>query len=123
MKNPDIAVLVVEDEPLILMNAIDFFKEAGFKVYEAQDPKEAIITLETHADIRVLFTDVDMPGSMNGLALAFAVRDRWPPIQIIITSGFARFNQAELPIGGVFIPKPYQYDTITQLAREMTSLR
>ncbi|WP_062018307.1 response regulator [Aureimonas sp. AU4] len=122
MENAAIAVLVVEDEPLILMNAIDFFEEAGFKVYEARNAAEALRVLEEQDDIRVVFTDVDMPGSMNGLALAFAVWDRWPPIQLIVTSGFTRIPQSDLPAGGVFVPKPYQHNTITQLARQMVSL-
>lgn len=122
MENASLAVLVVEDEPLILMNAVDFFQDAGFKVYEAANADEAIRLLEAHDDIRILFTDVDMPGSMNGLALAFAVRDRWPPVQIIVTSGFARLAKMDLPTGGLFVPKPYQHETVTQLARQMASL-
>lgn len=122
MENASIAVLVVEDEPLILMSAMDFLQDAGFKVYEAANADEAILLLEAHDDIRILFTDVDMPGSMNGVALAFAVRNRWPPVQIIITSGYARFPQSQLPSGGLFVPKPYQHETVTQLARQMASL-
>ena len=79
------AVLIVEDEFLLRMNAVEMIREAGFEVVEAGNADEAIAILENQ-DIRVVFTDIQMPGSMDGLKLAAAVRSRWPPIKIIATS-------------------------------------
>ncbi len=101
------AVLVVEDDPLLLMDAVDMLEDDGFKVYSAQNADEAICLLEKHDDIRVLFTDVDMPGSIDGLKLAHAVRDRWPPVRIMVTSGLRHVLPADLPENGLFFPKPY----------------
>ncbi|WP_279482272.1 response regulator [Aureimonas sp. SK2] len=106
--NPSqLAVLVVEDEPLLLMDAIDLIEEAGFVAYGASNADEAIRMLERHSDIRVLFTDVDMPGSMDGLKLARAVRDRWPPVSIIVASGHVRVTKEDMPENGLFFAKPY----------------
>lgn len=106
------AVLVVEDEPILLMSAMDLAEDAGFKAYGATNADDAIHLLEKHADIRILFTDVDMPGSMDGLRLAHAVRDRWPPVKIIVTSGHAKLSTADLPLDGTFVPKPYVHASI-----------
>ncbi|KQS67610.1 hypothetical protein ASG39_22725 [Rhizobium sp. Leaf371] len=102
-----IAVLVVEDEPLLLMDAMDMIEDAGFTVYGAANAAEAISLMEKHDAIRVLFTDVDMPGSMDGLKLAHAVRDRWPPVSIIIASGHVNVAHERLPENGIFFSKPY----------------
>ena len=80
-------ILVVEDEGLVRMAAADDLVEAGFKVIEAANADQAIQMLEAHPEITILFTDIDMPGSMDGPKLAAAVRDRWPPLKIIVTSG------------------------------------
>jgi CheY-like chemotaxis protein len=74
-----IVVLVVEDEPFVRMDAVDIVEEAGFIAAEATNADEAMRILETNPDIRIVFTDIDMPGSMDGIKLAFAVCDRWPP--------------------------------------------
>ena len=111
-------VLVVEDEELVRTNAIEMIKEAGFNVLEAANADEAITLLETRLDISVVFTDVDMPGSMNGIRLARAVRDRWPPIKIIATSGHYIFHEGDLPSGGRFLPKPYTFPQISKALRE-----
>jgi len=113
------AVLIVEDEPLLRLMAIDVVEDAGFDAVEASDADEAIRILESRTDITIVFTDVDMPGSMNGLRLAAAVRDRWPPIQIIVTSGYARFRDPELPPGAVFFRKPYDIDKVTAQLQAM----
>jgi CheY-like chemotaxis protein len=103
-----LVVLVVEDEPLMLMDALDVVTEVGFQAIGAKNADEAIRILESRADIRVVFTDVNMPGSMDGIKLAHAVRDRWPPIEIIVTSGLTVENVQELlPERGIFFPKPY----------------
>lgn len=100
-------VLVVEDEPLLRMAAIDMVEDAGFDVVEATNADEAVRILEVRTDIRIVFTDIDMPGSINGLKLAAAVRDRWPPIDIVIVSGHVKPNSSDLPPGSVFFSKPY----------------
>lgn len=100
-------VLVVEDEPLLLMTAIDIVESAGFEAIAARNADEAIRILESIPDIRILFTDIHMPGSMDGLKLAAAVRNRWPPIEIIIVSGMKKPEASEMPERSVFFSKPY----------------
>ncbi len=102
-----VVVLVVEDEFLIRLSAVESIQEAGFEVVEAASADEAIAILESRLDISVLFTDIQMPGSMDGLKLAAAVRNRWPPIKIMATSGQVRLSPGDLPQGGLFLPKPY----------------
>jgi len=111
-------VLIVEDEFLLRMDAADMVREAGFEVVEAANADQAIEILETRRDITVVFTDVQMPGSMDGLKLARAVRGRWPPIKIVATSGHVDVAEADLPEGGRFLPKPYNPTQVTGLLRE-----
>jgi CheY-like chemotaxis protein len=103
-----VTVLVVEDEAFLLFAIADELREAGYDVLEASNADQAISLLETHQDIRILFTDIDMPGSMDGLRLSAAVRDRWPPVKIIVTSGKQQPARNAMPSGGVFLPKPYE---------------
>lgn len=120
MSTPPLSsVLVVEDEFLILSATADDLRDAGFTVYEASNADEAIEMLEAHSEIRMLFTDVDMPGSMNGLKLSAAVHDRWPPTRIIVTSGKALIGEADLPTGGRFFPKPYNTLRVASVMQEM----
>jgi CheY-like chemotaxis protein len=98
-------VLVVEDELLVRHFLQVELEEAGYEVVLADDADAAIAILEARADIHLVFTDIDMPGSMDGLKLAACVRDRWPPIHIIITTGNSR--PLEIPANALFIPKPY----------------
>jgi two-component system, response regulator PdtaR len=113
-------ILIVEDETLIRLNAAETIREAGFDVVEAANADEAIVILETRLDITIVFTDIQMPGSMDGLKLAAAIRGRWPPIKIIATSGNVNVGLRDLPDGGCFIPKPYTcaqvVDTINAFA-------
>ena len=97
-------VLVVEDEFLLRMEAADMVKAAGFEVVEAGNADEAIEILEARRDITLVFTDIQMPGSMDGLKLARAVRGRWPPIKIVATSGHLHVRETDLPEGGRFCP-------------------
>ena len=113
-----ISVLIVEDEPLIRMGAVKIIEDAGFEVIEAASADEAIRILECRGDIRVVFTDIHMPGSMDGLKLAHAVRNRWPPIKIIVTSGRDLITEKDLPEGGRFFAKPYDPIEITGALRE-----
>jgi CheY-like chemotaxis protein len=108
VKSPESAVvLVVEDEPVVRLDAIETLRDAGFQVIEAANADEAIAILETRRDIRVVVTDIQMPGSMDGLKLAATIRDRWPPISLIVTSGRISVQQQDLPERGRFLPKPY----------------
>jgi CheY-like chemotaxis protein len=113
------AVLVVEDEALIRLDIVDCLEEAGFEVEEAANAAQAISILERRKDIRVVFTDVDMPGSMDGLKLAAYVRDRWPPIKIIVTSGHVSVKPEQIPPGGRFFSKPYDRPEIADAIRAM----
>jgi DNA-binding NtrC family response regulator len=112
-------VLVVEDEPLIRMDATDMVLAAGFEAIEAANADEAVAILEARKDICVVFTDIDMPGSMDGLKLAAAVAKRWPPIKLILTSGHIRVSSDQMPAGGRFFPKPYRERDIARTIREM----
>jgi len=112
-------VLVVEDETLLRWHAVAMIEDAGFDVIEAGNAAEAISVLEARTDIRVIFTDIQMPGSIDGLRLAHLVRNRWPPIKIIATSGRLRLRDYELPEGGRFLPKPYSVGEITGTLREL----
>ncbi|PZA13679.1 response regulator [Rhodopseudomonas palustris] len=112
-------VLVVEDEPLLRMNAVDMIEAAGYEVLEAGSADEAIEILEKRNDVRLVFTDIQIPGSMDGLKLARAVRGRWPPIKIVATSGRVHVAPSDLPDGGKFVPKPYTSTQIVGLLQEM----
>jgi CheY-like chemotaxis protein len=114
-------VLIVEDEALLRMDAVDMIAAAGFEVVEAANADQAIDILEARPDIAVVFTDIQMPGSMDGLKLARAVRGRWPPIKIVATSGLVNVRETDLPEGGRFLPKPYSPMQVAGMLREMTS--
>jgi CheY-like chemotaxis protein len=100
-------ILVVEDELFQRMQAVALIEEAGIDVVEAGSADEAIAILEARKDIRIVFTDIEMPGSMDGLKLARAIRDRWPPIELILTSGKQKPGADGLPERGRFLQKPY----------------
>jgi CheY-like chemotaxis protein len=114
-------VLVVEDDYLLRTDAVDMIEAAGFAVIEAANADDAIGILESRDDIAVVFTDIQMPGSMDGLKLARAVRGRWPPIKIITTSGHRIIAETDLPEGGRFLPKPYSPRQISGVLRELTA--
>jgi len=113
-------VLIVEDEMLLRMDAAEMIGAAGFEVIEAANADQAIEVLEARADITVVFTDIQMPGSMDGLKLARAVRGRWPPIKIVATSGRLHVAETDLPEGGRFLPKPYSPAQVAGVLRELT---
>ncbi|MFJ6322177.1 MULTISPECIES: response regulator [unclassified Rhizobium] len=114
-----ITVLVVEDEILLRMDLAMSLEDQGFKVYEASSADEAIDILSAHSEINLMFTDIDMPGSMDGLKLAAAVRDRWPPIKIIITSGHRHLSDDQLPVEGKFFDKPYNASLLISTMKDM----
>jgi CheY-like chemotaxis protein len=105
-------VLVVEDEMLLRMRAVDMVEDAGFTPLEAVDAEEAVAILESRSDIALLLTDIQMPGTMDGLGLAHSVRERWPPIKIILVSGQLTLMDIEIPAESRFFGKPLE-------AREM----
>jgi len=101
------------------MMAADLVEEAGFDAIEAPNAAEAVLILEWRSDIRILFTDIDMPGSMDGIMLAAAVRDRWSPIEIVIVSGHRRPLMSDLPLRSRFFSKPYQPAAIIEALQAM----
>ena len=107
-------VLVVEDSPLIRMGAVDLVVAAGFEALEASDAGEAIRILEARPDIHVVFTDVGMPGTMDGIKLSHYIRSRWPPVKLIVVSGKTIVAKSHLPVGARFFSKPYDDSTIVE---------
>ena len=105
-------ILVVEDNDLVRMNAVEMLEEAGFAVVEARHADEAWFVLHQRSDIGVVFTDVDMPGSMCGVTLAERVYQSWPDIRLVLTSGRHRFADRDVPDHGLFVPKPYSMSEI-----------
>jgi CheY-like chemotaxis protein len=101
-------VLVVEDEMLLRMRTVDMVEDASFTSLEAMDADEAVAILESRSDIALLFTDIQMPGSMDGLKLAHAVHERWPPIKIILVSGQLRLANIDIPADSRFFGKPLE---------------
>ena len=114
-------VLVVEDEFFSRLHAVNLVEAAGYKAIEASNADEAIAILETRKDIRIVFTDIDMPGSMDGLKLAGAIRDRWPPIELILTSGHVDVPESEFPERGVFFSKPYRDQEIVSALQKFAA--
>lgn len=105
-------VLVVDDEAIVRMTGADMLEDAGFRVLEAGSADEAVRILEEADDVQVVFSDVRMPGSMDGVALAELVHRRWPNIGILLTSGHTVLGRRELPEGGHFLPKPYRLSLV-----------
>jgi len=113
-------VLVVEDEFLLRMDSVEILEDEGFEVIPAANADEAIAILSARSDIRLVFTDIQMPGSMDGLKLARFVRNRWPPIKIVATSGHVPAGADDLPTGSVFLPKPYSGAELVSTLRDLT---
>src|SRR4051812_20607533 len=116
--NPAV-VLVVEDELLLRMRAVDMVEDAGFTPLEAVDADEAVAILEARSDIALLFTDIQMPGSMDGLKLAHAVHKRWPPIKIILVSGQLKLANLDIPVDSCFFGKPLEAEAVIAQMRSM----
>jgi CheY-like chemotaxis protein len=117
MKNA--VVLVVEDEALIRMRAVQIVEDAGFEVLEACNTDAAILILEYRNDIRAVFTDIMMPDAMDGLKLAHTIRGRWPPIHLIVTSGLDVPRGVKLPANVPFIRKPYYAEQVIVALRRL----
>jgi len=116
-------VLVVEDEPLLRLFAVAMVEDGGYEALEADGSSEAIRILEGRFDIRAVLTDIDMPGGVDGLILAAIVRDRWPPIAIIITSGKGAPKARDIPVGTPFFAKPYRPEEVMASMHRMTHRR
>lgn len=110
-------VLIVEDEAMIRMGAAALVEDLGYGFFEASSADEAIELLEQHPQITIVFTDVQMAGSMDGLALAAYARRRWPPLKFIVVSGNHVATAIEMPEGARFFPKPYNAKTIGEALR------
>lgn len=114
-------VLIVEDEPIVRMFASDMIEQAGYEVVEAPDSAAAIAALEQRSDVRVVFTDVDMPGGVDGIELAARIRSRWPSIRIIIASGRPWPEDVARPADVVFFSKPYRQDRVLDAVGRMAA--
>jgi DNA-binding NtrC family response regulator len=120
-RNTRHVILIVEDESLIRLCAGLDLEEAGFGVIDAADAEEALRIFRGHPEITTLFTDINMPGAFDGLALALKVFKLRPGVQIIITSGRAEPQQSEMPAGACFLPKPYTRGALSALIRGDTA--
>lgn len=112
-------VLVVDDEALLRIDASEAFRQVGCRAYEAGQADEALEMLERHPEISVLFTDINMPGERDGMALASQVHRQRPDVRLIITSGRERPAPDELPDDGQFIAKPYDIDVVADIVRAL----
>jgi CheY-like chemotaxis protein len=114
-------ILIVEDEALVRLSAVGMLVDAGFRTIEAASGDEALELLVADSDVQLLFTDVNMPGIIDGLVLARQVHDRWPQIGIMVASAKKEPQLGELPVGSRFERKPYNVDMVVRHARELTS--
>ena len=113
-------VLIVEDEPLVRLTGADLLAEAGFEVLEAGNADEALRILEATPEVRVVFSDVEMPGSLDGLGLARNICRRWPSIGIVLTSGH-RIREETIPREGRFLAKPYDGQALVRHIEEIVN--
>ena len=112
-------VLVVEDEPVVMIDAIQALEEAGFDVVDAYDGEHALLRLAERPEIAALFTDVNMPGRYDGVALARMVHERRPDVVVVITSGAVKLGRDQIPDDGRFVPKPYDGRRVAELIHEL----
>ena len=112
-------ILIVEDQAIVRLELVERFEVLGLIALAAKDADEAIVTLDASSDIELLLTDIKMPGSMDGIRLAHHVRDRWPPVKIIVLSGRLNTELGELPRGSIFLSKPYDPEGLEQAIRFM----
>jgi two-component system, response regulator PdtaR len=119
MRSRKPVVLIVEDESLVRMLAVIVAEDNGFEVLSAATADEAIKILESRSDVRLVFKDVNMPGSMNGLRLAHAIRGRWPPVELLVTSAVGNITAKDLPERGRFLAKPYDVAALSEAFQQM----
>ena len=113
-------VLLIEGEAIQMMVLSDLIEEAGCDVVEANTTAKAIQILESRPDIRIVFADLDVRGSVMGLRLAALIRERWPPVELILT-GAVKPDLSSIPARGVFHDKPFQQRKLVQSIREFAS--
>lgn len=112
-------ILVVEHYVLVRMVALDLLAEAGFHVIEAQDAQDALRLLNARTDVRVVLTDRDLPGEIDGIALARLINERWPTIGLLLTSSKTPPRPGELPMGACFLQKPYRPSDLVRDVRDL----
>jgi CheY-like chemotaxis protein len=112
-------VLIVEDEMMLRMSAVDMVEDAGYTPLEAQDAAEAVAILESRSDVALMCTDIQMPGQMDGVGLAHAVHERWPVIKIIVVSGQLKLHDLDLPPRSRFLGKPLNAGEVIAEMRDM----
>jgi CheY-like chemotaxis protein len=112
-------VLIVEDEMMLRMRAVDMVEDAGYTPLEAMDAAEAVAILESRSDVALICTDIQMPGQMDGVGLAHAVHERWPAIKIIVVSGQLRLQNLDLPPHSRFLGKPLNAGEVIAEMRDM----
>jgi two-component system, response regulator PdtaR len=105
-------ILVAEDDMLLRLHASELLEESGYTVVEAKSAEEALKIMEKRKDVRLLFTDIQMPPGCNGLELARRVHERWPNVLLVITSGQVQPSKAEIADDGQFIRKPYRAEEL-----------
>ena len=115
-------VLIVDDEELVRMVGSDILAEGGYRVLEAANAAEALQRLENETEVMVLFTDVNMPGTPDGLGLAKLVSDRWPQVRILVASGAVKPGPSDLPDEGLFLSKPYRADQLLSMVRKLAGV-
>lgn len=113
------AVLVVEDEPLLRLDIAETFLAAGFRTFEAASALEAIDVLQSHPEIHAVFTDIEMPGTMDGIELAHVIRERWPPTILVVSSGHSFPAAHALPLKATFLPKPYPEGALSKVVQSI----
>ena len=117
-----LVVVLVEDEALIRALMVDVLTEAGFDVLEAEHADEALAIMQAEAyRVSVLFTDIHMPGRMDGIGLVHHVHQHWPEVRLLIASGKARLGGSDLPPGCNFLPKPYNLHDTVQRVRQLAA--
>ena len=116
-----ITILVVEDQALLRWHAVEMIEKAGFIALEAEHADAAVAILMLRSDVQLVFTDIEMPGSMDGIQLAALVRDQWPPVHIIVTSGRDLVDTSTLPVGCPFIAKPPIWPALIETMRCLTA--
>src|ERR1700687_1703286 len=119
LRHPTAKVLVVEDEMMLRMRAVDIVEDAGFMPVEAVNADDALAILESRSDIDLLFTDIQMPGTMDGLKLAHAVHARWPSIKIMLVSGQVTLTETDKPVNSRFYGKPLEANEMIAEMQDM----
>lgn len=121
MSSQPSTILIVEDDPVVRMLAIDIVEDSGFVAIDAEDADNAIALLEANPQVGLVFSDIEMPGTMNGVALAAYVRQRWPAVELVLTSGRVAPTASDLPTDSIFLPKPYRPAQLAGVLNRMLS--